>query len=482
MINKFLNKYRSMSEPVKASIWFTICNFLNKGIALLSTPILTRLMNTEQYGLFSVYQSWISIVTIICTLNIFSSAFTTALIHNEKQRNIITSSLLGLTTFISFFWFIILLVFKKQVSSFMGLPIYLIIPMFLQVALISAFEFWMAKERFNYKYRKLVVLSVIMNVLSIAFGISAILITNFKAEARIFTDVFVKCVIGLILYVSLMMKGKCFFNKKYWKYALVFSVPLIPHFFSHFILGHADRLMISSICGKSYAAIYSVAYSISMMMILVVNAINNSFTPYVYKKMKQDQVKGIIKVTNILFILVAMLCFLAISLAPELIKIFASKDYADAVWIVPPVASSVFFIFVYSMFSNIEYFYGKTSGISIASLGSALINIVLNYVFINRFGFLAAGYTTLFSYILLALFHYYLYKRVVDKERCNSIPIFDIKFIINMSLLVVIVMFIMIYIYNYTFIRYLFIMFIILMIYTKRRILIKAINLKDHEI
>lgn len=51
-------KYSALSFPVKASLWYTVCNVINKAIALLATPIFTRIMTEEEYGTFAVFQSW----------------------------------------------------------------------------------------------------------------------------------------------------------------------------------------------------------------------------------------------------------------------------------------------------------------------------------------------------------------------------------------------------------------------------------------
>ena len=43
---------------------------LSSGIAFFSIPLFTRLLGAEQYGLFSVYNSWLSIFTCIMGLNV----------------------------------------------------------------------------------------------------------------------------------------------------------------------------------------------------------------------------------------------------------------------------------------------------------------------------------------------------------------------------------------------------------------------------
>ena len=68
-IKKLLNKYNAFSLPLKATLWFTICNFLQRGIGMITTPIFTRLMPTEEYGLFSTYISWESVLFMLVSLD-----------------------------------------------------------------------------------------------------------------------------------------------------------------------------------------------------------------------------------------------------------------------------------------------------------------------------------------------------------------------------------------------------------------------------
>ena len=64
-----------------------------------------------------------------------------------------------------------------------------------------------------------------------------------------------------------MLNGKKYIQKKYWKYALAFNIPLIPHYLSNYVLSQSDRVMIGKMVGNDKAALYSVAYTISTMMI-----------------------------------------------------------------------------------------------------------------------------------------------------------------------------------------------------------------------
>ena len=49
-------------------------------IAFLTTPIFTRIMSAEEYGVVSVYNSWISILTVVLTLQLATGVYNKAMI------------------------------------------------------------------------------------------------------------------------------------------------------------------------------------------------------------------------------------------------------------------------------------------------------------------------------------------------------------------------------------------------------------------
>ena len=97
----FINKYRSMAVQAKASIWYTICNFFQKGISFIAVPIYVRLLTTDEYGDWSVFQSWRDILIIFASLNLFSGVYTKTLVDNKDDRDRYTSSMQGLGTIVS---------------------------------------------------------------------------------------------------------------------------------------------------------------------------------------------------------------------------------------------------------------------------------------------------------------------------------------------------------------------------------------------
>ncbi|MDT2370754.1 oligosaccharide flippase family protein [Enterococcus faecium] len=470
-MRKFFKLYKKMSDPIKASLWFTISSVIQRSISLLTTPIFTRLLTTEQYGVYSVYQSWYSIIIIFATLNLYAGVYNNGMTKWPNDRPKFTSSLLGLSSTVTVVLFGIYLAAMDFWNNIFGLSTLFVIAIFIEAFFVPAFHFWAAGERYDYKYQKLVLVTILMALMSPLLGIIAILSTKYKVEARVLSFVGIQVCIGLIFYIYIMRQGGKFYIKNYWKFALAFNLPLIPHYLSQTVLNQADRIMISNMVGKSEAAIYSVAYTISMMFTIVTSAINNSFIPYTYKAIKEQKYKDLRRNSTFLVLIVGIFCMVATAFGPEIIKVFAALEYYDARWIIPPVAESLLFMFIYPLFSNVEFYFEETKFIMIASGLAACVNIGLNYIGIQLFGYIAAAYTTLICYILLTLAHYIVYRIVCIKNGIQT-RIYNIKFLMIYSIISICLMIVMIIIYDIWYIRYAVILIICSIMIWKRKLLL----------
>ena len=166
---------------------------------------------------------------------------------------------------------------------------------------------------------------------------------------------------------------------------------------------------------------------------------------------------------------------LLILFAPEIIAVFAPKAYYEAIWVVPSVALSVFFMFLYSFFATFEFYYEKTTYVAAATVGGAILNIILNYIGIHRLGYLAAGYTTLFSYILFALLHYLFMNKVCD-EFIDGIRPYNGKMILGIAALSCAIGFGCMALYQHPIIRYSIVVFLGIVALVCRKKLISLIK------
>ena len=475
MIKKLLKYYKDIPVAARASIWFVFCSVLQKGIAFITTPIFTRLMSTEQYGQFTVYNSWVEVFLVFSTLDVFYGVYNNALTKYPESRDRVTSSMLGFCTTLTSVMIVVYMLFREYINELTKMSTPITVLLFLEILILPSYYFWSSKERFEYKYRKLIIVSISMAILSPLLGVPAVILSAEKGYARIITAVLSQVVIGVFLYISIMRKGKLFFDKSNWKYALAFNLPLLPHYLSSMVLNQSDRIMIDQMCGTDKAGIYGLAYTLGTMVIIFNNSIMNSFTPYTYKGIKNGDYSGIKKTANYLVIAIAVISVVVLMFAPEIVYVLGGDKYAEGVWIIAPVAASIFFRFLYGLYGNVEFYYEENYFIMIASVLCAAVNVATNYVFINMYGYLAAGYTTLGCYALYALAHYWFSQRVLKKHTDRK-ELYDNKFILMISIIVVLLSFVMMLIYNYSILRFSILAIVILIGIMYRKRILEIMN------
>lgn len=462
-MHKLFNNYVNLPIQAKASFWFLVCSFLNKGILFITTPIFTRLLTAQEYGEYSVFVSWYSMAMIVITLNLSWGVYMQGLVKFEDDHTAFSSSLQGLTICLVLVWATLYFLFHNWINNLIGLNTCKLCCMFIMIWTSAVFGFWSAEKRVNLQYKQLVLITVLASIFSNLLGIYLVLYTEDKVLGRILGITVVQLLLYGWMAAIQIFKGKKFYSKKYWLYALTFNIPLIPHYFSLTVLNNSDRIMIDTLVGKTEAGIYSLAYSIGLIMTIVSTSVMATLRPWIFQKIKHNSSNEITKPALSCLVLIGLVNIILIAIAPEIVCFFAPVEYYDAIWIIPPVAMSTYFIFSYDLFASFEFYYEKTTFIMFASIVSALLNILLNYVFINLFGYIAAGYTTIVSYMIYAIGHYMFMQKIC--RDFDNVVVFNGKVLVLLASLFLFYAGVFTVLYNFRLIRYCFIIFTVLLLY-----------------
>jgi O-antigen/teichoic acid export membrane protein len=411
------------NKVVKAGSWYTITNFFTKGLAFLTLPIFTRLLSTSDYGIVNIYNSYSSIITVIFSLDLVSSVQRGKFDFKENYNQFISSVLfLGMISFTGFS--IIMLIFQDYFSKLLELDKILIYLLLVHSFFMFVETFVFAKFRVEYNYKKISIIQIIIAIASVLLGI--ILITRVFTEKSYYGQIIGKAIpvifFGIILLVYTFLKGKKLVSKEYWKYALIISIPLIFHNLSGIVNAQFDRILINKYIGASETGIYSFAYNVGMIITVLWTSTNQAWVPWFFEKMGKEDHINIRKRAKNFRDFFTLVYILILFLSPEIIKIMADEAYWEGLYIIPFIFMAYYFNLMYSFEANIEFFTKKTHMIATGTILAAAVNVMLNIIFIPKYGYPAAAITTVISNFSLFMFHYLITNYIL------KIKIFGFKF------------------------------------------------------
>ena len=196
MVRKLVDKYNKMALPAKAGLWFMICSIIPQIITVIMTTIFTRILSTNDYGISSNYSAWYSIISIFITLNLNCGVYNNAMMKYENNRNEYTSSMMGLSLLLGVIGGAILLIFRNTWASLMQLPVSLIVCLALQCLLYNPYGCWLSRVRYEYNYKSLIKITILISVLSPLLSVVFILLSNNKAVGKVWGQNVIYIIVG----------------------------------------------------------------------------------------------------------------------------------------------------------------------------------------------------------------------------------------------------------------------------------------------
>ncbi len=401
-------------KAVRSGMWYVVSNVLLRAVGIITAPVYSRLLTTSETGFANNFNNYVSLFTVVTCLCLIYSVGR-AKIDYKDDFDAYMSSIQALSSMFGAVILILVMIFTPS-SGLLGYDKYIIFIMFAYLVLFPSIDYQQYKYRFEYKYRENIAISVIITVVTVILSIGLIfLIPQNKGFAKILGTVIPSGLMAIWCYFNILRKGRCFFNKEYWLYALKIGLPMIPHGLAMIILARIDTSMISTMCSFSDVGLYTSGYTIGTLLMFVSNAVGQAWLPWFNERLAAGE-KELIKEKNMILMTGGcVLTLIFIGVSPEAVKILFAKPYWECMWVVPPVALGTLCQYFYTNYVNQELFHKKTVMIAANSIVAALINTGLNYIYIQKYGYIAAAYTTLAGYLILLMLHYFS-ARLILKE------------------------------------------------------------------
>lgn len=382
-----------------------VSSIILKSIGVITTPIFTRLMTLEEYGVTATFNSWCSLLTLICTLNLSYSIGRAKLDYPDRLDHYI-GSMQMLSLLVTGVLAVILFAFIDSVSVWSELPAFAVVLLIIRLLSTPSVEFYQNGCRYRYRYRENICISCFLVLSNVLFSLFLMLgFDGDRAMFRILGGVMPLAALAILLWYKSWRAGWISFNTDFWRYGLVLSLPLVVHAMSLNLLAQSDRIFIAKLCNQADVGVYSIAYSYGLLMTVVTSAVASGWLPWFHDKYHAGEFLEIRKNVKWIVLLGCSIGLIGVAFAPEAISLLGGEAYMAGVYCVAPISCGVVCQYVYTHYVNVELHLKKTMFVPIGTMVAAVSNLVLNAIFIPKFGFLAAAYTTLVSYMVLLIMH-----------------------------------------------------------------------------
>lgn len=392
-----------------------IASLATRALAFISIPVYTNLLSENDYGIIAIFFGLVSVFSTLLTLNCDTA------VHRyffDKKSNTDFKQFVGTTTMLCLIIIIvnsiIILSFAQQIADIVELPL-ITIKLLLPLVIINIIGLLFAQIYQPQKLSKPIAKSSLTRVyLGFIVSISIILMLS---TDKYLGQILGQIIAGMAMIVYWVIKISPFFSlafkKKHIKYILSFSIPLMPYMLSGVIVDQFGKIAIGHDLGPSEAGFYALAISISSLTAILTEVTNQAWFPYYIEYMQakdyqshDNDLKRILKISSLFGLVIA--CF-----GYEIGSILANKNFTSALYLVPIlVIGYLFHQIAYAYFRNFV-FAKKTGYMSIIIILAGCTTILLNILFIPKYGINGAAVSVVLSYVLMAVLAYLSSKYVI---------------------------------------------------------------------
>ncbi len=413
-------KGRFLIQPeIKASAWYVISNTLSRAATLLATPIFTRLLTPEQYGLYPLYVSYMGIFTVLATLELPGTITYSGLsVFGENRGSGFMLSALLCEAFLSVTLLSVYLPIRRYVNTITGMSTALTLILILQVFLNSLEGLYFSKKRFCGSYKWVTTVNCITGFLTPLMSI-VLIKAGLTGGARIISQLAVSIALALYFAYRIVSEGRGLIRYKHFRYLFSLAIPMLPHYLSLSVSAGIDKIMISSILGASALGKYSAAFSVAFTVSLIGSGIQMALAPWIAKRVSKDGTESIREVLLASQTILAVITMLFLCIAPEIFGILTGEAYKEALGVIYPLGVGCLFSFSSSLCVSASVKLGRATGVTVATVQSMLYTVLLNYILISAVGYMGAAIASLLGALIRFLLNFRLLCRGEAKSTLN---------------------------------------------------------------
>ena len=389
----------------KRTFTYTFSGSFNALVAFLLLPVLTRYLSPYDYGVVETFMVIVACLTGVVMLGGNTLLSKEYFNNSDIEIRHYAGNILGMTLLCSAIILILCFIVASfseifpgliKISNFLML-LAVIIACFNAITALLTTLFQLQKKAVSY--------AIFLNsktIADITISLFLIIVVGLKWQGRIAgvsTGSLIFLVIALVIFRSNGIGFK--FPTRYGKQILLLGLPLILAHVTGWVNQAIDKLMINNLIGVESTGLYSVGYRFGMVVLMIETAFSRAWLPFFYETINKNNRADDLKIVKVTYIYLAGLIVFSISfglLGKHLLYFMVDKNFVPAGQFIFLISMAYCFDGIWKMFIGYLIHKGRTKTYSYIILVSAIVNIVLNYMLLQKIGLLGAAWATFISF------------------------------------------------------------------------------------
>lgn len=379
-----------------SALVYAVTNALSAGVPFLMLPVLTRVLQPEEYGLVAMFGVVVGVLGALTGLSVHGAVgvryFQRDQIDLPRYVGTCLAILLASTLVVA----ALVAVLHPWLQDWTKLPArWLLIAVLVsgaQFVTQTQLALWQASRQAV----RFAALRLSQAALDATVSLLLVLGVGLAWEGRAAGIALAACAAATAALFLLWRSGSAKLppSRELARDALAFGVPLVPHALGGLLIAMVDRFMISNLLDVASTGIYMVGLQIGMVLGLFTDAFNKAYAPWLMESLRQqshERDRLVVRLTYAYFVGVVAVALLLGWIAPGLLGVLVGEKYRAAAPIVVFITLGYAFGGMYYMVTNYVFFAGRTGRLAAVTLASGTFNVFASWWLLQRNGLVGAA-------------------------------------------------------------------------------------------
>lgn len=389
------------NSTLKILSYYFFNEFFLKAFSFIILPIITSQLTSSEYGVYSLFFNFVSLFSVLVIMNVNSSL--SSFLYDPKVRKVdIIKNVTLMSYFIICISYVFLIFYKTKIATMLNIrnDVFILILIYLpsEVYYNRFYRISISRNNSNLLFK--------INIIKKVVLIAGFLFSYFTYELSL-NNILICYTISnySIFFLATKISKKDLITGKIsmhlMKDILFFSISMLFYSLNGFIFDFFDKILINKLLGNYETGIYSFAYRISILSYLISIPLINTWVP----KFNTSIEKGFVSSKNSFQVpvLIMTIAVIVLVITYEFIGriLTMNLELLLGLSIVPYIILGYYFLFLSQPINKYLLYKRKSRELTFITLLASITNIILNVIFIPKFGFQIAAITTMISYILM---------------------------------------------------------------------------------